>query len=190
MIDQEDRPFDFFEDARDPQVFLGERDAWTLADTFVDGELMWSTKNMNEQELIESIIDDVLDVTMWEIQTGKKLDVTVEKLLRFTNEDMKSKIRELIENNPYVGSFVGVFGTQVRIHGQNITAAMEACGAYYDYHGMMDDIKEQLANAEETVENKLTQAAALEQYGSLENMAKALSMELEQNVPDAPKTLH
>lgn len=127
-------PFDFNELHRDPKVFLDCVHSRSIADIYEQGDLMFSPKNMTDLEVLESIVSDILAVTMWEIQTGEKLEFNKAELLRFVSADQHPRIVEMLEHDKYLLSLLDAgTGEQLRIDKRfgNLQGAMDFCGVWY-----------------------------------------------------------
>lgn len=163
--------FDFSNIHRDPLKFLNCRDIRQLADVVDGGEVWVGPVYMSDKEVRESIVEDLLCFTMWEIQTGQKLDVSFDELVRFTTDDQKERIKREIDHED-IRYFVICDGNQLRIKNDKtvLQAAMDYCGCWYSGFEMPS---EGVGSIDREALNDL-----IEQHGSLENLAGSMMMEM------------
>lgn len=124
--------FDFPAEFRSGQVYLDEIFAWQL----VAGRSISSVDNMSDRELRESIIDDLLGATMWEIQTEMKLEFTMERIrhnVGYNKERYNRIVREMA--HPEIAGLIQMVDDKYpRIDPRSrvLYEAMEYCGTYYN----------------------------------------------------------
>lgn len=123
--------FDFHPDFRSGQVYLDEPAAWQV----VIGDI-YSVDHMDDRELRCAVIDDLLGATIWEIQTGMKLEFTMDRIkhnVGYSNERYNRIVREMA-NDEIAGLIVMVDGCYPRINtlSRVLYEAMEYCGTYYN----------------------------------------------------------
>jgi hypothetical protein len=162
-------PFDFFPTFIDPKKFLDNLETRQLGDVWADGELIFSPKHMTDEELAQSFIDDVLGVTIWEIQTGNTLSFDKAELLRYVSEDQHDRIWQMINHDNVVG-LIEFNGAQIRIRNNKniLQAAMDYCGAYYNGFMLEDGVIMISANVKDSIQTE----------EELNAFATALAMEL------------
>lgn len=163
-------PFDFFPTHIDPKKFLECTESRQISDVMVDDILMFSPKNMDDEELAEAFIDDVLGVTMWEIQTGQTLNFNKIELLRYVSKDQHDRIWSVVSHESVVG-LIQFNGDQIRIrnHREILHAAMDFCGTFYSGFSMPGGIV--------SLNTSLKDLVQCEE--DLEALATALAMELQ-----------
>ena len=124
--------FDFHPDHRDPVKFLQCEEARQL----VNGEF-FNINNMSNDELMQAIIDDVLAVTIWEIQTGLTLYFDMSELTRFLTLSQKLRLTSLLKNDE-VKKYLEYKGAQIRIKTDPYTlkSAMEYVGVSYNNYAL------------------------------------------------------
>lgn len=164
---------DFHKSFTNFNVFLTSDFAWQI----VDNE-MFSVWNMTDRELCESIVEDVLAVTMWEIQKNEQVYFSSNTLVRnLESHRAKAKVLNQIGNPEISKIFDILAGYRIRIKNDPaiLQAAMDYCGVWYSGYNMPAGT---IIHADDNVMDE-----KIAQYGSLENLAKAMSMELDITVP-------
>jgi hypothetical protein len=128
--------FDFHPDHIDPVKFLQCEEARQL----VNGEF-FNVNNMTNDELMQSIIDDVLAVTIWEIQTGLTLCFDVSELTRFLTLSQKLRIASLLKNDE-LNKCLEYKDAQIRIKTDPYTlkSAMECAGVSYNNYALLGPV--------------------------------------------------
>lgn len=157
--------FDFYPTFRDFNIMLAEDAAWQVVNNDV-----YNIDNMSDEELRQSIIDDVLAVTIWEKQTGDQAVFGMDVLCRYLTEEQKLRVESLIhqhEINPYFD----ITPTSIRIKDDRtlLQAAMDYAGVWYDGF----DCPEGAFSLDRDAFHE-----AVEEFGGLDNLATALAMEL------------
>lgn len=154
--------------------FLGERYTRELMS---DG-LAWCTTNMSDEELRMAIIGDLVSYTMWEKEFNIQLPITFEELTRFVLPEDVERIRQQLEHEEIKHLFV--FDNNVyRMKDDRavLQAAMDFTGIWYETY-VPPEGSEGIV-----VTNREVLTEAVEKYGSVDNLAKALAMDLETYVP-------
>jgi len=167
--------FDFHPDHIDANQFLTCIDSRSVRHENIGGEVLWSIDAMTDDDLKEAIVEDVLGITMWEIQTGNKLVFNFEEMTRFLLWNEQHERVAAILKTEQVQRFVEQIEGEYRIrNSQEVRqAAMDYCGVWYCDYKMGDDV---IVTNSDTRDNI---AAAIEKAGSIENLAISLSMDLE-----------
>lgn len=148
-----------------PQLMLDEQDAWQV----VDGEV-FSITNMTDDELSEAIIDDVLCVTMFEMQTGQKLHFDCSTLQRFLKTDeLRQRVNSVLMNNPQMMYFIDGHTFRIRNSVHVLQEAMDFCGTFYTGYEMPEGV---------ISVNRQELDSMMSLFDQLENIATSLSMEL------------
>ena len=126
-----DTVFDFAPEYRDPSLLIGDDSVREV----VHNEC-FSVDNMDDREVMESIVNDILMVTMWEKQTGEKTQFRFQELLMHLNGDQWDRVLGLMDNNEISGLISiteGVEGPELRIKDNHeiLQASMDYCGIWY-----------------------------------------------------------
>lgn len=129
--------FDFESVYRDKEVLLASE----YIRQIVHNEV-FSIVNMDDDELKESIIEDILVFTMWEIQANERLSFTFEDLVRFLPEDLHSRVQEALESEEVAVYLDDSLVDEIRIvkNRSVLQEAMDFCGCWYSGFKMPDDI--------------------------------------------------
>lgn len=118
-----------------PEKFLNDQDIWTV----VDNDL-WSVSAMTDAEVEAALIQDILMVTMVEIDSGKKIDFDHKSLFRNLehNQVQLQRVKKIYEDSLFVEKHVSK--DSVRIYSDKITLqkAMDFCGVWYGGFMMSD----------------------------------------------------
>jgi hypothetical protein len=159
------KPFDFIPEFRDFSVMLNEEFAWQV----VNGDV-FSVDNMDDVELGKAVLDDVLAVTMWEIQTGSKVHFSIITLCRYLTEQQKTRVMRAIDNVAAY-SFLAMSNDSIRVNTNPVMlqAIMDYIEVWYSGFEMPD-------SALKVDHNKLQKE--VEANGGIENYAISLNMEL------------
>lgn len=169
------KPFDFIEEHRDPVAFLACEDAFQVVHSDV-----FSVKNMTNEELQQSIVEDILAVTFWEEQTGNKVKFGLDELLRFV-EPVKLRERVVLTlKDPAVDVFMKGDLNNLRIKDNTSIrqVAMDKCGVWFSGYEMAEGAM--IINREEV-------QAAVDQHGGVENYAAAINMDIQSTHPTPKK---
>ena len=151
---------------------------------FIDEEYLFyivdndvcSINNMDDRQLRESIVNDILTVTMWEIDNKKKVHYGMTKFLQFIRREKQKRVMDMMKH-PEIEFMIHLVrtegGSEIRIKDdRNIRqAAMDYCGHWYEGYTIpegMDIISLNFEKFEEEVEK----------YGSVENLAASLAMDV------------
>lgn len=169
--------FDFHPDHKNPSVFLQCIDSRAVRHEIIDGEVMWSIDAMDDDELREAIVEDILGISMWEIQTGQKITYHFEEMTRFLIWNHQyERVAEMLKSEA-VTRFVEQIEGEYRIkNSQEIRqAAMDYCGVWYSDYRMGEDVV--------VFDNQHREAmkSTIDQHGGIEQLAVALSMDLVAN---------
>lgn len=122
----------FHPDHADPIAFLNCRDAFQVTHT-----PYFSIENMSDEELRQSIIEDLVAVTMWEKLMSKKLHFGFSRFLYWIPRYMHKRVREQM-SHPEIEGLICIQRTEnnseIRIRDNHaiIQAAMDYCGVWYD----------------------------------------------------------
>lgn len=172
---------DFHKSLRNPEFFLGMEDIWEVVHNDI-----YSIEKMSEEELRQAIVQDVLGVTMWEKHFGQKLHFGRTQLLRFVEQKHFWLILNAMQHEEIV-HLLDVRNTaeehEVRIRDDRtiLQAAMDYCGIWYTGFEMPPDAIVRADDADERV---------IEEYGSLENLAMSMAMDLQTVGTASIKTQH
>ena len=128
----QEKAFDFCEEYREPYKLLNNGIIRQLVDNH-----LFSIKNMSPKELLESIVEDILMVTMWEIQTGIKLHFGYTKLVEFLPRSLHPLVYENLRN-PEISGLIEITDSKFRSKELRIKndrailqAAMDYAGVWY-----------------------------------------------------------
>ncbi len=132
--------FDFPPEFIDPEVFLRTGEGRSLYHLEVDGEVIMSPVFMTDLEVRESIVDDILAATMWEIQTSNKLDFDFSNLTSFVKLSTKERIHRQLHHPEIIG-LISIVDGQLRIKKDSVIlqAAMDYCGCWYNGYVIPDE---------------------------------------------------
>lgn len=175
---------DFHPDHNTPKAFLDEIYSRQLATIRNGSDLVFCVSYMDERQIRESIVDDVVAVTMWEKQkTGQKLHYDVVEMLKFVDADQHSRVIEQL-THPEIASLFNVTDGQYRIidNPEVLKAAMDYAGVWYEGFTPPEGTEVLTINTGKVNE-------AIDTHGSLENLAKYLAAEVEMDMQtNAPST--
>lgn len=162
--------FDFDSSYRDVNVLLNDEDIRQV----VHNEL-WSVDNMTDQELMESIINDILFITIWEIQTGDTANFDFVEFFKFVTLEHRPRITAMMQRNEIFGLIEEKWsaeGCQLRIRNDHavLQAAMDFCGVYYSGFDMPDDV---IIINHDVLDEKISEA------GGIDNLAAIIAMDIQ-----------
>lgn len=163
---------DFNPALKNKVFFLDLQDIWSVSHSDV-----FSINNMSDRELRESVVEDVLAVTMWVKTFAQPLDFKIETLMRFLkSDDQRERVVTALNDAEVKGLFEVNENQQLRIrdHRDILQAAMDYCGNWYHGYVIPPNIDVLMSNPEMIGE-------ALEQYGSFDNVVEAMTMEFKAN---------
>lgn len=186
---------------KDINAFFNNEYAWQL----VDGDV-FSVRYMTEQEVLESIVDDILNVTMLEKTTGKKCFFGFSKLTRFLDSEWRNKIKVLLNHDSISGLICCTPATiehfsasinelllenilkkgshkQIRIKDDRaiLQAAMDFCGCWYEGFPPPEGVKLLQFNTEKI-------NSEIHKFGSIENLSQSLAMDITARIQKSDKT--
>lgn len=158
--------FDFLPEFMDFDRWLAEELAWQLA----NGEF-FNIDNMSDRELREAIVDDVLGVTIWEKQSGKRANFTFNILTRFLTHEQRVRVKEAMTHPEIYPFFDPNFNENIRIFDTIpvLQAAMEYAQVWFSGY-------DQPAGLISVDREKLQQM--INDNGGIENVADGLLMEM------------
>lgn len=169
-----------------PAVFLAKEHAWQITDGHV-----FSIDNMTDKELCEAIIDDVLSVTMWEKELGKKMHFGITQLLRFIPKCKQKRVKKALKHDDISGLIQidriyrgnTLTGSEIRIkdHPVILKAAMDYCGVWYG--------DEEIPEGELVIDCGAL-ARKVHELGGIENTVESLTMDMVANIKDVSKNLN
>lgn len=130
--------FDFEPVYRDKDVLLNDE----YIRQVVHNEA-FSIVNMDDDELKESIIEDILTFTMWELQTSDKLSFTFSDLVCFLPEDLHGIVKDALESDEVSRYLDMDTGDEIRIikNRSILQEAMNYCGVWYSGFTVPDDVE-------------------------------------------------
>lgn len=152
------------------QDYLKDEFVWGLVDNNV-----FSINNMDDRELREAILGDLLGVTMWEKQHNERVHFGFTKLLRLLPRSLHKRVKKQMKHDDIVELIsirpFDVRATEVRIVDNSaiLQAAMDYAGIWYSGFNIPPDA---------ICLNTENLAKAVEEHGSLENLASSLAMDL------------
>lgn len=164
---------DFHPEHNTAEAFLGEIYSRQLATISNGGDTIFCIRNMTEQEVREAIVDDILAVTMWEIQNpGKPISYDLKEMLRFVHQDYRKNVEGQL-NHPEIDGLFTIIDGQYRIIKEPavLKAAMNYCGAWYNGYTPPEDVEVIGVNREKFEE-------VVKAHGSVENLAKSMAAQL------------
>jgi len=124
------KPFDFQEKYRDPEVFRSDPE-WRelMSRTTLRGVTIAILKSMSDDQIKETVVGDILAVTMYELQSGNKVKFEFEDLYRYLTGYDFGRARKAYQ--AISGHFVVANDRQPRIKPELLAEAMEYCGVYF-----------------------------------------------------------
>lgn len=174
--------------AKNASDVLNEMYCWQV----VHGEY-FSVDAMTDQELQEAIINDILQVTMLEKETGKKCNFTEKTLVRFLCSEQKERVVkmlaevmglvELVETTPdnFPNFSVEMSKRVIKRHGYPqlrirdnrviLQEAMNFAGYWFDGFSPPEGVQAFSINMEKV-------NAEVEKYGSFHNFIDSLAMDI------------
>lgn len=158
--------FDFMPEFIDFDKFLKEDAAWQLVSNEV-----FSVDHMSDKELREAIVEDVLTATMWEKQTGKRIDFTMNTLCRFLSHEQRVRIKEAMIHPEIYSLFDPNFNDNIRIFDTQVIlqAAMDYVGVWFTGYVMPEGAL--------CVDRQALQEA-MDTHGGIDNFIDAIVMDL------------
>lgn len=162
----------FNKDLNTKDKFLGEPYVRELMD---DG--CWSSVNMEDDVLRTSIISDLLAFVFWEKEYKEPLNITFSELTRFVDRADLDRIQKQLDHDEIkhlIDVTEGVY--RLKEDRQILQAAMDYCGVWYSDYDAPSDFGVVSVNHVAIDE-------AVQQHGSIENLAISLAMELTSGVP-------
>lgn len=159
-------PFEFFESFIDPKVFIATPLAWEC----VDGDV-FSTKHMDDEELLHAIVADILAATAWEIQTNKKLGFTLKTIEQRVEHNSFLRIVDALLD-PKIAFMIDVSSFRIRSDRHILESAMEFCGVWFSIYGITPPVG--LISLDRDALNK-----AIVEHGDMRRLAESLSMDFE-----------
>lgn len=153
---------------------------WSLVDNEV-----FSINNMSDREIRESIIEDLLVVTVYEIREKTEVKYNQWSLVRWLPFYRRNSILRMLDHCE-IANFIERSEGKIRIRNDcNILrAAMEYCGVYYEEWFDKEDLPKDLIGLNSQAAEELIGA-----HGSFDNTVKSLAMDLEANC-STEKTLN
>lgn len=118
--------------------FLNEEANWALVDNDV-----YSVRNMSEKELKQSIIQDIVGVTMFEKEFGYDCYFGLSNLVVRLDGEYCDKIHKLLATDPEITGmveFVGGKGYRIKNDRETLQKAMDYSGVWYDGFDMPEDV--------------------------------------------------
>lgn len=162
----EKKPFDFVEEHRDPKLFLGCEAAYQVVHNDV-----FSVLNMTDEELQQSIVEDILAVTFWEDQTENKVKFGLEELLRFVGPfELRERVTLMLKD-PGVACYIKGDHNDLRIKDDRAIrqAAMDKCGMWFSGYDLGENAM--------IIDREAVQET-VNQHGGIENYATSVHMDL------------
>jgi hypothetical protein len=124
-----DNLFDFlYKDYSDPEVFLNDEYLF-----YVVHNSVCSIMNMTDRELRESIVSDILMITMWEKEHNKKVHYGFTKFLHWLQRDMHQQVLSEMKHDEISG-LIDIQADEIRIKDRKeiLQVAMDYCGMWYE----------------------------------------------------------
>lgn len=136
-----------------------------------------SIDNMTDRELREAIIDDILGATMWEKEFKENPYFTLSEFTRFIPRYKQQRVYNMLHHSEIKDLIVqtrnkGMIELRIRDQQEILQAAMDYCGVWYDGFKIPDE--EGIVRINHDVISE-----AIENHGSLENLATALAMDFQ-----------
>ncbi len=145
---------------------------WALVDNDV-----FSINNMTDREIRESIIEDLLMVTVYEIREKTEVKYTQWSLTRWLPFFRRLPIIRMMDHCEIVNLIERSEG-KVRIRNEReiMRTAMEYCGIYYEEWFDKEEIPKDVIGLNKNAIDEL-----ITKHGSFDNVIKSLAMELQAN---------
>lgn len=157
---------DFNPQDRDWNRFINDPLIRELADTE-----FCSLSGYTDEEIRQSVVQDILTITFWEKTFGEKKLFNLLELLKFVHRDNLYRVLDAL-HHPEVSGLVERTKDGLRIRNNRSIEqhAMDYCGVYMSGYDMPEGT---------IVTNRQEAADTFRYYGSVENMAAALAMDLQ-----------
>lgn len=167
---------DFNPHDADPIAFAADRFARELCDT--DGMISF-VADYSEQEIRQSVIQDILTFTMWEIQFEKTIDFTPQQLMAYCSNETCVRVISAL-NHPDVLALIEYRDQQIRIKDNREIrqAAMDYCGVFFDGYSMPEGV---------IIVNREAMHEAIDAHGGLDNLVTAMAMDITATHPGNDK---
>lgn len=158
---------------------LQEEFNWSLVHTVYS-----SVDNMSDEEVRQSILEDLLFVTIHEKENNVKVDFKRQQLLRYLRGPRYFRVLKQLQNMEIAG-LIEETETSIRIRDDQeiLNAAQEYSGVFYKKFYTKEIPADVLFLNEEVVQE------SIEKHGSFDNMVKSMAMELEASC-ETVKTLN
>lgn len=153
---------------------------WSLVDNEV-----FSINNMSDREIRESIIEDLLVVTVYEIREKTEVKYTQWSLVRWLPFYRRNSILRMLDHCE-IANLIERSEGKIRIRNDRniLRAAMEYCGVYYSEWFDKEELPKDLIGLNNQVVKEL-----IEKNGSFDNVVKSFTMDLKANC-STKKTLN
>jgi hypothetical protein len=173
---------DFLPDFADPEVFLNYEFAFQVIHNPV-----FSINNMSDEELRQSIIEDLLSVTMWEKQFNRKLHYGFTRFLHFLPRHMHSRVYDQMKHVEIIDLIevtITKTGSELRIRDNReiLQAAMDYASVWYSGFSFPNDTSIIFLDREAI-------STAFVESGGVEALASSLTMDIVANTQNN-KTRH
>lgn len=158
---------------------LQEEFNWSLVH-----ECYSSVDNMSDEEVRQSILEDLLFVTIHEKENNVKVDFNRQQLLRYLRGPRYFRVLKQLQNMEIAG-LIEETETSIRIRDNQeiLNAAQEYSGVFYKKFYTKQIPADVLFLNEEVVQE------SIEKHGSFDNMVESMAMEVEASC-ESVKTLN
>lgn len=154
-----------------PEEWLADCYAWNV---WHDGEV-YSIDNMDDKQLMESILEDLLQLTFYETSNSVSVHFTYATLVRFLPKTaQRNRVKEMLESETVQKYVTTDQNGMLRIKNDRHLQQemMDLIGVWMEGFDVPDSPGIIRVNNEVLKEK-------VEQHGGIDNLAKALSMEVE-----------
>lgn len=147
----------------------GDEHGWSL----VDNDLT-SIDNMSDKEVRESILEDLLTVTMYEFREKVEVQFSEEDLLKWLPKKKRNRVIEAM-NHPEIKDLLDKSDDRIRVkkYRDTLRAAMEYCGIYYVELFSAEEIPKDIIFG-----NQFVLKEAAEECGGIENLTRSMAMDM------------
>jgi hypothetical protein len=168
---------DFTKQDEDLEKFLNNQWARELLD-----DVVIDLGDYSDEEIRESVVQDILMMTMWEVKFQKSMCFKLDDLVMFVSNHNRPRVLEALDHPDVVIFLDSVKKTQdqLRIRPERVVkqAAMDYCGVYYSGYDIPPDA---------IMVNREVLEDLVEETGGVEPLAKSLAMDLESEHIVSPK---
>lgn len=151
------------------EEMLADQYGWSLVDNDV-----FSINNMSDREIRESIIEDLLTVTVYEVRQKTEVKYSQWTLVRWLPFFKRQSIVKMLDHCEIQNLIERSEGKiRIRTDREVMRAAMEYCGVYYEEWFDKEEFPKDLIGLNNEIVDQL-----IVRHGSFNNVIDSLIMEL------------